>query len=501
MNCIVYARVSTTEQAEKELSIPAQLQAMRDYARQHGWSVVEEFNEPGASGKTTDRPGLQRLLTYVRETALKIDVVLVHKIDRLARNVYDHATIRALLQQRGIRLASVVENVDDSVSGQLVENIMASIAQFYSANLSDETRKGMRQKALKGGWPHRPPRGYIVVKGSVDSHSRIEIHPREGPLMRKAFELYASGWYSVESVCRRLAAEGLISKSGGPIPKSHMHRLLTNPFYVARIVWKDIDVAGAHPALVSEELFQSVQTIIEERFRNPGTKTAINRLPLRGLAICASCRGRMSGEWHDRWGYYRCGRQSYRRELCPSRMCNATRAHADLKRICLQVQISRATAKRLRTAAARLIQAREKNHPERLAKTAAAQAEISTAETELTNAFASGDINPADYNIHISSLRARREALKRATTDISGRVREEVYRTLEVATSLWDLYERFDDRRQAKLLRVVFETVVIGQEGILGFTLKPSFKVLEGVDAAGSDAIAAALIESNVNGP
>ena len=116
MNCIVYARVSTDKQAEKDLSIPAQLQAMRDYARQHDWSVVEEFIEPGASAKTTDRPALQGLLSFVREAESKIDVVLVHKIDRLARNVYDHATIKALLKQHGIRLASVVENLDDSVS-------------------------------------------------------------------------------------------------------------------------------------------------------------------------------------------------------------------------------------------------------------------------------------------------------------------------------------------------------------------------------------------------
>src|SRR5260221_5414407 len=133
MNCIVYARVSTDKQAEKDLSIPAQLQAMREYARHQGWSVVEEFVEPGASAKTTDRPALQRLLSLVRDRESKIDVLLVHKVDRLARNVYDHATIKVLLKQHDIRLASVVENLDDSVPGQLVENIMASIAQFYSA--------------------------------------------------------------------------------------------------------------------------------------------------------------------------------------------------------------------------------------------------------------------------------------------------------------------------------------------------------------------------------
>lgn len=120
---------------------------------QRDWQVISEYIEPGASAKTTERPELQRLLTCLREAKERVDILLVHKIDRLARNVFDHATIKALLKQRDIRLASVVENIDESVSGQLVENIMASIAQFYSANLSEEVKKGMRQKVLKVGWP------------------------------------------------------------------------------------------------------------------------------------------------------------------------------------------------------------------------------------------------------------------------------------------------------------------------------------------------------------
>ena len=115
------------------------------------WS--RSSSNPGASARTTDRPALQRLLARIRTADTKIGAVLVHKIDRLARNVVrprDHPSP----QTARIRLASVVENVDDTVSGQLVENIMASIAQFYSANLSEEVKKGMRQKVLKGGWPH-----------------------------------------------------------------------------------------------------------------------------------------------------------------------------------------------------------------------------------------------------------------------------------------------------------------------------------------------------------
>jgi DNA invertase Pin-like site-specific DNA recombinase len=190
MNCILYARVSTERQAEKDLSIPAQLQAMTEYARNHDWTIVARFEEACASGRNiSERPAINELLARCKK-APKVDVVLVHKIDRIARNVFDHATIRAFLKQRSIRLASVVENVDDSITGQLVENIMASIAQFYSANLGEETKKGMRMMVERGGWPHRPPRGYVTTRDE-QGRPAIEVDALAASAIRRAFQNYA----------------------------------------------------------------------------------------------------------------------------------------------------------------------------------------------------------------------------------------------------------------------------------------------------------------------
>jgi site-specific DNA recombinase len=158
---------------------------MRDYANRHGWSVLGEFVDAGVSATTAKRPMLQKMLARCRETP-KVDVVLVHKIDRLARNVYDHASIKTVLQQRNIRLASVVENVDDSISGQLLENIMASLAQFYSANLGEETKKGMRIKAERGGWPWRPPRGYKPARDETGQPCIVK-DPTEAEAVRRIF--------------------------------------------------------------------------------------------------------------------------------------------------------------------------------------------------------------------------------------------------------------------------------------------------------------------------
>jgi DNA invertase Pin-like site-specific DNA recombinase len=209
MQCVLYARVSTDKQAEKELSIPAQLQAMRDYARNHNWDIAEEFIEAGVSARTTDRRELRRLIARCQDRASRIDCVLVHKLDRLARNVADHVAIRAILHKLNVKLVSVSENVDDSVSGRLVEHIMAAIAEFDSANLSEEVRKGMKQKVAKGGWPHKPALGYRIVRGA-DGQSRIEIDPVAGPALRNAFERYASGDCSARDISNLLASLGVV---------------------------------------------------------------------------------------------------------------------------------------------------------------------------------------------------------------------------------------------------------------------------------------------------
>jgi DNA invertase Pin-like site-specific DNA recombinase len=486
MNCVLYARVSTDKQAEKELSIPAQLQAMRDYAHQRGWTITEEFLEPGASARTADRPELKRLLERCH-VEHRPDVLLVHKIDRLARNVFDHATIRALLKQRGIRLASVVENVDESVSGELVENIMASIAQFYSGNLSDEVKKGMRQKVLTGGWPHRPPRGYALVRGTGNRNNVIEIHPKDGPLMKRAFELYATGWYSMKALTNRLAKDGLEASKGGPMPQAHLRRLLASSFYAGSVRWHELECQGTHQALISRELFEKVQDVTRRRYRNPGPKgSLIPGFPLRGLAVCASCRGRMTAERHGAFLYYRCSRQTYRRDLCPGRACNAERAHAGLERICGQIKITRQIANDVALAAHALIQARVTDFGTQRARLRDEEARLVASQMQLTQAFSRGDIAPNAFKAETAELRAKRQQfVQLATTEpiSADQLEDHVSRTLQLATSFWDLYQPMNEHRKASLLTNLFDMLVLDHEGVAGFTLKEPFTTLMMADS------------------
>ena len=163
MNCILYARVSTDKQAQKELSIPAQLAAMRQFAKGNGWRVLEEYVDRGESARTMKRPKLQKLIRFCGEKK-GVGIVVVHKLDRMARNLPDYLTIKAELKKKGIRLVSMTENFEDSVTGRLLENIIASISEWYSGNLGEEIKKAALVKLQRGEWPQRPPIGYKSIR-------------------------------------------------------------------------------------------------------------------------------------------------------------------------------------------------------------------------------------------------------------------------------------------------------------------------------------------------
>ena len=187
----------------------------------------------------------------------------------------------------------------------------------------------------------------------------------------------------------------------------------------------------------------------------------------------------MTAERHGKHRYYRWGsRQTYRRDLCPGRATNVDRAHAGLERICRQLRMSRPQAEQLQKEVTSLIAARVERETSRRSRTRDDQAALLASEMQLSQAFASGDLAPNAYQARTAQLRAKRAELATlaATAPASAQqLAESVGRTLQLATSFWDLYEHLSEIRKAALLKNFFETVVLDHEGIAGFTLKRPF--------------------------
>jgi DNA invertase Pin-like site-specific DNA recombinase len=298
VKAVMYLRVSTKEQAEEGYSIAAQAEACRRFIADKGWELVDEFIDRGESARTSDRPQFQLMLQRLGEES-SVRYLVVHKLDRLARNLEDHARVRAMLRKAGVQLISVTESIEDSASGKLVEGILASIAEFYSANLSQEIRKGIDQKASQGGWPTVAPYGYRNIRREAGGRrGEAVLEPDEqAPLVVWAFEQYATGRFSLPELTKAVEAKGLRNRLGNPPRVSAVHRMLRNPIYTGVVVWKGVEYPGIHQPLISRDLYDKVQSVMESH--STGGDRAWkhdhylkNVLLLRRLRLTALLRGR-----------------------------------------------------------------------------------------------------------------------------------------------------------------------------------------------------------------
>jgi DNA invertase Pin-like site-specific DNA recombinase len=302
MDAVIYLRVSTKEQANKDqsgegYSIPAQREACLRHMAERGWNLAEEFTDAGESARTADRPMLKAMLRRVAEGG--VGVVVVHKIDRLARSMEDHVAIRAALRHAGVQLVSVTENIEETASGRLVEGIHALMAEFFSANLAGEIRKGMTQKAKMGGWPTKAPIGYLNVRERIAGKeiAKVVLDPERALLVREAFRLYATGEYALPELQATMHAKGLTSpyarRPGAPVSVSKLAETLANPFYVGVVQWGGARYEGQHKALIPQSLFDRAQETLRAR-DVAGTRQRRHEHYLKGLLHCGECGRRLS---------------------------------------------------------------------------------------------------------------------------------------------------------------------------------------------------------------
>jgi site-specific DNA recombinase len=301
---VLYARVSTAEQAKQQYNLPAQEKKLRDYCQQQNLRVLRLFTDRGESARSTDRAEFQKMLTYCREHRGKISHVIVADLSRLARNVIDQGTTIATLKHLDITLVSVDEPItDDTAAGKLARNMLGAMNQFYSDSLSERVRYRMKAGLDAGRFLHYAPIGYVNV------NKDLAVDPERAPFIRKAFEMLASGNYaSTDSVLSLVTAMGLRTRKGNPLTKQSWGRLLQNPIYAGWIRSEQNRVRGKHEALVSEETFQNVQDRINGKSR---PHQRLNEdFPLRGFVKCAGCGKNLTGGWakgrKERYARYWC---------------------------------------------------------------------------------------------------------------------------------------------------------------------------------------------------
>ncbi len=304
MKAVLFCRVSSKEQEETGYSLDSQERLLRSYTERKSYGVGKLFAISESAGSSKQREIFKTMVAYVQKENIKI--IICEKVDRLTRNFKDAVWIDEWLEkdsEREVHLVkdSLILHRGSRSQEKLNWGIRILFAKNYIDNLSEEVRKGYKEKVEQGWMPHVPPIGYKTVG---DKGKRIHVvDPYKASFVKKIFDLYVSGNYSVEKLCVIMGKEGLVSSRGGKIVKPKMYAMLTNPFYTGKFRWGDKIYQGKHEPIISDEIFEKVQSILSGK---SAYKTTTRNFQFKGLMKCLGCGGVISWEEHKGFVYGHC---------------------------------------------------------------------------------------------------------------------------------------------------------------------------------------------------
>ena len=293
MNVVIWARVSSREQAEG-YSIDAQLRATREKASREGWDIEREFTVAESAKRGADRAKFNKMVKWVKKNARRKSLggLLSHKLDRVCRNMRDAVRLQELEDECGVQLCFVENDFGDGPAGALSFNVMAAVSQYYSDNLRHEVLKGMNEKVRQGWPPWRAAFGYMNVKDDPDEP--VRPHPEKSETVVRIFELYSMGCYTLESLADTLEKEGHTYCSSQPrFQRTTLSYILHNRFYIGELEWQGKIYSGRYRPIIDRQVFQRCQDLLSGKNR----RTSRTSLPLAGnLFTCTYCGQAMTGE-------------------------------------------------------------------------------------------------------------------------------------------------------------------------------------------------------------
>jgi len=307
---VIYARFSSHNQREE--SIEQQLKECYEFAEKNGYTVIAEYIDKAISGTTDSRPDFLRMIADSANKSFQF--VLVYQLDRFARNRYDSAIYKARLKKNGVRVLSACENITDDASGILVEGLLESMAEYYSAELAQKIRRGMDYNAencLCTG-------GNVALGYKVNSAKKFEIDTETAPIVVKIFEMYAAG-KTVTEICDTLNSQGFKTSRGVPFNKNSLWRMLSNRRYIGIYTYKGKEVPDGMPRIISDDLFYQVQDILSKNKKAPAHRKAKAEYLLTTKLFCGKCHSMMTGikgtgKSGNTYFYYKCN--NAKKHLC-----------------------------------------------------------------------------------------------------------------------------------------------------------------------------------------
>ena len=410
MKYVIYARKSTDDEERQILSIQAQLDELRELARRESLTVAREYIE-AQTAKEPGRPVFNEMMQAIEKG--EAQAILAWHPDRLARNSIDGGRIIYDLDTG--KLATLKFPTfwfENTPQGKFMLQIAFGQSKYYVDNLSENIKRGIRKKLRDGIYPNMPPPGY-----RNDRQSRMIVQDEtRAPLIRRIFEVYATGQYNVAELTRLIAEWGLVGVRDKPIAASKVHDILANPFYIGLFRFNGEIYEGKHPPLISRDLFEQVQKIRNKRGR--GRYVKHNRFPFRGLITCRECGCSITSDIQKGHAYYRCGK---RRGPCDLKTIREEALAQLLRASIRRVSISDAWADKMLAEVERWTQADTSKQAELVARQKIELARITARLDRLLEVFIDGTIGRDEFTAHKEKLTNEKSALAESIADFEGK--------------------------------------------------------------------------------
>ena len=306
---VIYARFSSHNQTEQ--SIEGQLRECYDYARRHDLIVEDEYIDRALAGTTDKRPGFLKMIEDSKKKTF--DYVLVYQLDRFARNRYDSANYKAKLKKNGVRVLSARENISEDASGILIEGVLESMAEYYSAELSQKVKRGLRESYSKGYYAGgQPMLGYDIVE------KHWVKNPEEAEIVKEIFDRYIHG-EKTNGIAERLNERGISNKFGKQFTAAAIARILKNKRYTGIVEYGGEIYTNVIPMIIDEETFNTCKKVLATHQHRQHTMHAHSPYYLSGRLFCGKCGANITSDsGTNKQGrvhyYYKC--TGKRKKLC-----------------------------------------------------------------------------------------------------------------------------------------------------------------------------------------
>ncbi len=411
VNYFLYARKSTDVEDKQILSIEAQLAELRELAKRESLNIADEFIEK-RSAKIPGRPIFNEMLRRIQNG--EAQGIVCWKIDRLSRNPVDSGKIQWMLQQNVIQHIQTHGQSHYPNDNVLMMSVELGMANEYVRQLSENTARGLRQKARNGDFPGLAPFGYI----NNQAIKKIAIHHKNAKLVKKMFELYATGNVRLEELAKILEKADILSKNNRRVHVSRVSHILTNPIYYGHFRHAGEIYEGKHEPIISKALFDKANAVLRGRGRTPDKKT--DPRPLCGLMTCGNCGMGITGEIKLKrqkngtthlYTYYHCSKKS-KTQKCSEPCIRAEKLDNQLSSILSEYYMPKEWAEKL-SVMLDTEEQKNKNTASKAVLELQAEAEdISKNLARLTDVYVAQDIERADYLERRRSLMSDKKSIE-----------------------------------------------------------------------------------------